>query len=163
MPSWFIEQYRLFYCLTTIKGVITTVHHSSHRVEAFMSLFLFDVKVKTDNICSRFHIVPDLLLLFRHAAIYCSACASKLPLNLLGCGPDSCSRFQCCCFNTWIREFKVWAMVSFWLNWENKFSFNWMAGKIHTAKRPAGAHVTDKRERLEHDETSASKTRWLLT
>lgn len=37
---------------TTIKGVITIVHHSGHQVEAFISVFLSDLEVKTDNICS---------------------------------------------------------------------------------------------------------------
>lgn len=83
--------------------------------------FLFEGKVETDNICSRFHIVSDLRLLFRFNVIYCSACAPKLPLNTHGWGPDSCSPVQCRCFNTWISEFRVWAMVSFWLNQENAF------------------------------------------
>ncbi len=136
LPSdWINSRVWLFYCPTTIKGVITIIiHHSGHQVEAFISVFLSDVKVKTDNICSRFHIVADPLLLFWLAVIYCFAFASKLPLNPHDCGPDSCSHFHCCCLNTWIREFKVWAMVSFWLNCENKFSFNSMLGKIHATK-----------------------------
>lgn len=44
-------------------GVITIIHHSGYQMEAFISVVPFDVKAKTDKNCSRFHIVPDLLLL----------------------------------------------------------------------------------------------------
>jgi len=97
----------LFYCPTTMKAVITIVHHSSHQVEAFISAFLSDVHVAADNISSSAHVVPDPLLNFRLTVIYCSACASKLPLNLHSCGSDRCSHIQQCCFNAWIRELKV--------------------------------------------------------
>lgn len=124
-------------------------HHSSFRSSSG-GLHLSDVKVKTDITCSRFHIVPDPLLLFRLAVIYCAACASGLEFNLLSCGPDSCFHIHRC-LNTWNGDFYVWAIVSFWLNWENKFWFSPMLGKIHTVKythRHAGVHVTDKRRSL---------------
>lgn len=101
--------------------------------------FLFEGKVETDNIYSRFHIVSDLRLLFRFNVIYCSACAPKLPLNTHGWGPDSCSPIQCRCFNTWISEFRVWAMVSFWLNW-GKYISHWIRCSGKHTRRSAGAH-----------------------
>lgn len=70
-----------------------------------------------------------ILLLFWSAVIYCSACALKLPLNPQSCGSDSCSRTERRCFNARIIEFKVWAMVSFCLNRENRFWINWTLGK----------------------------------
>lgn len=88
---------------------------------------------------------PPAWFTFEFAVIYCSACASKLALNPHSCGSDSCSRVQLHRFNAWIRWFRVWAMASFWLKWENGFTFNLMLaentyGVAHT-HRSAGVCV----------------------
>lgn len=63
---------RSWFSLTTINGVITIIHQSAIRVDLQL-----DVEGRTDNICSRFHIVPVLPVFLNAMSFIAPACTQK--------------------------------------------------------------------------------------
>lgn len=153
----------LFYCPTTIKGVITIVHHSGHQLEAFISVFLSDVKVKTDNICSRFHIVPDPSFFLGSLSFLALPVLQNYHLTRTAVGQIAvfASRAVALIFVLESLRFELWFHFD-WIEKINSDSIRCWEKYTHpsthtdSAHRIAGLHVTDKRRRLEHDKTFKS-------